>query len=138
MGTPRDIDARRYYRVAYQRLEDGALMLDKLDRPKAAVYLAGYASECILKALLLVVTPLPERAEVLRSFRGAAAHDLLGLRSRLRARCVTMPMRVAKELAYVASWSVDLRYEPGIGDRDDAQRFIAATRSILAWADERM
>jgi hypothetical protein len=58
MSTPKDIDARRYHRVAYQRIEDGSLMLDKLDRPKAAVYLSGYASECILKALLLVVTPV--------------------------------------------------------------------------------
>jgi HEPN domain-containing protein len=138
MGIPRDIDARRYYRVAYQRLEDGSLMLDKLDRPKAAIYLSGYATECILKALLLVLTPLPQRDDVLRSFRGAIAHDVLWLRDRLRVRQVAIPTVVAKELAYAASWSVDLRYEPGAGDSDDAQRFIAATRAILKWADGRI
>jgi HEPN domain-containing protein len=138
MGVPIDIDARRYYRVAYQRLEDGALMLEKLDRPKPAIYLSGYASECILKALLITATPLRERPEIVRSFRGAIAHDLQWLRERLRACGVFAPMIVAKELAYVATWSVDLRYEPGAGDRDDAQRFIASTRSVLEWADGRM
>jgi hypothetical protein len=113
-------------------------MLEKLDRPKAAVYLAGYAIECMLKALLVVVTPLPERRDVLRSFRSAQGHDLQWLGDRLRANRVSIPIAVLKELAYVASWSVDLRYEPGPGDRDDAQRFIGSTTSILNWADGRM
>jgi len=135
MGIPSDIDARRYYRVALQRLEDGSLMLDKLDRPKGAVYLTGYAAECILKTLLLVFTPARDRPALLRSFCGAVAHDIGWLRTRLTERGVSFPPLVAKELTYVASWSVDLRYEPGVGDREDAQRFIESTRSILQWAD---
>ena len=135
---PADIDARRYYRVAFQRFEDVSLMLDQLDRPKAAVYLAGYATECILKALLINATPVHDRLAILRTFRGAIAHDVLWLRERVKAARVAIPMAVAKELAYVASWSVDLRYEPGAGDRDDAQCFIASTRTILDWADRGM
>jgi len=135
MSTPKDIDARRYYRVAYQRLEDGSLMLDKLDRPKGAVYLTGYAVECILKTLLIVVTPTNGRPAVLRSFRGVVAHDIGWLRRQLNGRGVSISPTVAKELTYVASWSVDLRYEPGVGDREDAQRFIESTHSILEWAD---
>ena len=138
MGIPADINARRYYRVAYQRLEDGALMLDELDRPKPAVYLTGYAVECILKALLLSNTPSRGQAAVLQSFRGAMAHDLLWLRGRLGSVGVTVPLAVAKELAFVASWSVDLRYEPGTGDREDAQRFVTAARLILQWANRSM
>jgi HEPN domain-containing protein len=138
MGTPADIDARRYYRVAYQRLEDGWLMLDKLNRPKGAVYLTGYAVECILKALILVITPSNARTGILKSFRGALAHDLLWLRAQLLHRHIVFPLAVARELAYVASWSVDLRYEPGPGDREDAQRFIASARAVLRWADGRM
>ena len=41
MGIPADINARRYYRVAYQRLEDGALMLD----PQEYVAMAHQAQE---------------------------------------------------------------------------------------------
>jgi HEPN domain-containing protein len=138
MSTPSDIEARRYYRVAYQRFEDGSLMLDKLDRPKGAVYLTGYAVECILKALLLTTTSRNRRSDVLQSFRGTLGHDVLWLRSRLAEQGVAVPPAVAKELAYVGSWSVDLRYEPGAGDREDAHRFIASTRSILDWADRRI
>jgi len=113
-------------------------MLEKLDRPKAAIYLAGYASECILKALLLVANPLRDRSNVLRSFRGPGGHDLLWLRARLGACGISVPPAIAKELAYVASWSVDLRYEPGAGDRSDTRRFILSTQSVMAWANGRM
>src|SRR5438046_1996841 len=108
MPTPRDIDARRYYRVAYQRLEDGRLMLDRLLRSKAAVYLTGYAVECIAKALLIQVTPATKRPDVLKSFRGPRGHDLLWLRARLAERRVSIPALIAREWAYVASWSVEL------------------------------
>ncbi len=138
MGTPTDINARRYYRVAFQRFEDGSLMLDKLGRAKAAIYLTGYASECTMKALLLAVTATSQKEQMLHSFRGAIAHDLVWLRGRLRVAGVSPPALVAKEMAYVASWSVDLRYEPGPGDREDAQRFIASTRMVLEWADKRI
>jgi hypothetical protein len=138
MGTPRELESRRYYRVAYQRLEDGSLMLEKLDRPKGAVYLTGYAVECIFKAFILHASSASGRSKVLQSFRGAIAHDLLWLRGRLGEHHVGIPASVAKELVYVASWSVDIRYEPGPGDREDAQRFIDSSRRILAWADGRM
>jgi len=138
VGMPSDVDARRYYRIAYQRLEDGELMLGKLDRPKGAVYLTGYAVECILKSLLLATTPRSERGEVLRLFRGAGAHDIIWLKSQLAARGVVVPPGVASELAYVATWSVELRYQPGAGDRDEARRFLRASRAVVAWADGRM
>src|SRR5436190_1684609 len=120
MATPRDINARRYYRVAYQRLEDGRLMLHRLVRPKAAIYLTGYAVECIGKALLLEISPATKRGEVLKSFRGPGGHDLLWIRARLAQRGLAIPAMIAREWAYVASWSVELRYEPGNGDVKDA------------------
>lgn len=115
MATPLDIDARRYYRVAYQRLEDGTLMLEKLDRPKGAVYLTGYTVECILKALILAATSPNQRGAALKSFRGSIAHSLEWLRDQLAQRHIKVPAEVVRELAYVASWSVDLRYEPRAG-----------------------
>ena len=139
MSQPTDIDARRYWRVAYQRLDDGRLMRERLDRPKAAVYLAGYAVECILMALIVATTPAKDRAAVASSFRGAAGHDLARLRQRLAAeRAVHLPPGLAQAFSLVVSWSVDLRYEPGDGDRDDAVAFIAAARAIVAWADGRI
>jgi hypothetical protein len=137
MGMPKDIDARRYYRVAFQRYEDGTL-LQKINRPRAAIYLTGYSVECILKALLLVSTPTRQRADVLASFRGAVGHNIDWLREHLVNRIGRLPVREAKQLSFVSSWSTDLRYEPGPGDPDDAEAFLAAAESILNWANGRM
>jgi hypothetical protein len=107
-------------------------------RPRAAVYLTGYAIECILKALLIASTPPQHQAGVLQSFRGRTAHDLLWLRDQLAQKRVRLPVAVAREFAYLAGWSVDVRYDPGPGDREDARRFIRSAQVVLAWADGRM
>ena len=137
MALPSDINARRYYRVAYQHYEDGALLLE-LSRPRAAIYLTGYAVECMLKALLLMSTPVSERPNLLATFRGAAAHNIDWLRERLIQRIGRLPVSENRHLSLVSSWSTDLRYEPGPGDPEDAEAFLAAARSILAWANGRM
>jgi len=137
MAMPLDINARRYYRVAFQRLEDGVALLD-ISRPRAAIYLTGYAIECILKALLLMSTPAGDRAEVLATFRGAVAHNIDWLRERVIQRIGRLPVGENRYLSLVSSWSTDMRYEPGPGDPEDAESFLAAARSILAWANGRM
>ncbi len=124
--------------MAYQRLEDSRLLLEQLDRPKPAIYLAGYAIECILKALLISRTPKGDRLELLRSFRGASGHDLSRLRHRLRIVGVHAASDIAEKLSLVSSWSTDLRYEPGDGDRDDADEFLSAAKDIIDWANQRM
>ncbi len=137
MAMPLDANARRYFRVAYQRFEDGTALLG-ISRPRAAIYLTGYAVECILKALLLTSTPAGERAAVLATFRGGVAHDIDWLRERLIRRIGRLPVGENRYVSLVSSWSTDLRYEPGPGDVDDARVFLTATASILAWADGRM
>lgn len=137
MAMPADINARRYYRVAYQRLDDGTALLD-ISRPRAAIYLTGYAVECILKALLLMSTPAGERAEVLATFRGEGAHNIDWLRGQLIRRIGQLPIVEARHVSLVSSWSTDLRYEPGPGDPEDARGFLTAADSILRWANGRM
>jgi hypothetical protein len=137
MAIPADIDARRYYRVAFQRLDDGNALLS-ISRPRAAIYLTGYAVERILKALLLTTTPVGERAQVLATFRGAVAHNIEWLRDRLVQRIGRLSVDENRHVSLVSSWSTDRRYEPGPGDRDDAEAFLASADAILAWADRRM
>lgn len=137
MAMPAGLNARRYYRVAYQRFDDGAALL-AISRPRAAIYLTGYAVECIMKALLIISTPTGERADTLTTFRGAIAHNIDWLRERLVQRIGRLPVAENRYLSLVSSWSTDLRYEPGPGDVDDAKMFLAATESILAWANGRM
>src|ERR1019366_4572261 len=122
MAMPLDINARRYYRVAFQRLDDGLALLE-ISRPRAAIYLTGYAIECILKALLLMSTPAGDRAEVLATFRGAVAHNIDWLRDRVIQRIGRLPVGENRYLSLVSSWSTDMRYEPGPGDPEDAESF---------------
>lgn len=75
---------------------------------------------------------------MLTTFRGAIAHNIEWLRDRLVQRVGRLPVDENRQLSLVSSWSTDLRYEPGPGDMDDANAFLSAAESILAWADGRM
>ena len=139
MPPPPDKEALRFYRVAEQRKLDAWLILERCERRNAAVYLAGYAVECIFKALLIMETPRNQRNEVIDSFRGVAGHDLLGLRERVAQQSAKIPHEVETDIAYVSSWSTDLRYQPGeFGHATEARRFLASMDRILEWADGRL
>jgi hypothetical protein len=139
MALPREVNARRFYRAACQRLLDAEVLLGACRRSVAAVYLAGYAAvECIMKALLLAQVPPSRRPEVQHSFRGAIAHDLLWLRQRLARAGVLFPGDIAAYLSYVSRWTTDLRYEPGEIALREAQRFVSAAAHIVKWGCERM
>lgn len=137
MGMPADANARRYYRVAFQRYDDGIALLGIM-RPRAAIYLSGYAVECILKALIIVQAPPREQAHALDRFRGNAAHDIERLKVQLVDRVGHLPIALSRALSLVSSWSTELRYEPGLGDPRDAAAFLAATKLILDWANGKM
>ena len=74
VAVPSSQNARIFYRAAKQRFEDAEFLLD-VDRTTAAVYLAGYSVECILKALILTTVPRVQENNLLAMFRGARAHD---------------------------------------------------------------
>ena len=138
VATPADPNARHYWRAAHQRLLDARLIYDKLDRYTASIYLAGYAVECIMKALILARTSAGKRSAVLADFRGVVGHNLDHLRHLLGRRNVDFPPDLTRPLALVRDWSTDLRYDPGQGDRDDAAAFLDAARHIVDWCDGQM
>ena len=135
MPLPEDPYARRYLRVAHQRLDDGRLIVEQLNRPQAAIYLTGYAVECGLKSLLIERTPQGRRGAVVRSFRGASAHDLRLLRSRLLHIPIRLPRRIEQRLTFVLSWSTDLRYDPSPGDPAEADQFVASAAELVDWIE---
>ena len=138
MALPRAREARPFYQSAIQRLEDAEFLLEA-DRTTGAVYLGGYAVECMLKALILSIVPPGQRADVLDSFRGARAHDYEWLRARYRERGgPTPPMGVAKGFLLVATWSTNLRYQARATDRIVAESFLKAARDIIDWGDGRL
>jgi len=112
-------------------------MLD-MDRPKAATYLTGYAIECMMKSWLIIVTQRNRREELVDTFRGSRAHNLIWLRENLVRQGISLTPAINKALVFLSSWSTDLRYEPGVGDRDDAERFVKETEQVLEWINERI
>ena len=135
MAEPQDREARLFYRVAYQRLEDADLIRRLLRRPQTAVYIGGYAVECALKSLLLARTPAGRRAAVLATFRGGQAHDYDWLQDQLRQANVTLPNAVRDDFRLVNTWSTALRYSPASGDDDTARDFIDAAGRIVVAVD---
>lgn len=104
-----------------------------------AVYLAGYAVECMLKALILNASPKRQHASLEAGFRGKRAHDFEELRLQCkRLGSIAFPPTVSQSLAFVGTWETDLRYRPGLGSLQDAQRFLEVTKSIVSWADDHL
>ena len=138
MAMPSSVQARRFYRAAKQRFDDALLLLE-MDRTTAAVYLAGYSVECMLKALILSTVPPAQEAALLAQFRGARAHDyewLLHLYSDKGG--ARMPVSVVPHFARVNSWSTDMRYTPGTIAAHEAKAFVDAAIAIMTWADRRL
>lgn len=139
MGMPNSKEARLFYRAALERFKDAEQILDRIERTTAAVYLAGYAVECILKALILSQLPAAKRAEMVQQFRGGKAHDydwLKGVYADVGGP--NFPKAVVEAFVVVEDWGTELRYQPGVIDPDDAKSFLAAAETILDWADGRL
>lgn len=125
-------------RVAEQRLNDAQFLRDA-DRFTAAVYLAGYSVECILKALILSVVPAGREDEILKTFRGGAAHNYDHLRSQyLSEGGAAIPKDVVPHFVRVNTWTVDLRYRPGTIKEADVKLFFESVIKIIRWADGRL
>lgn len=138
MAMPSSPNARLFYRVAKQRFEDAEFLLS-VDRSTAAVYLAGYSVECILKALILASVPQAQEAEMLAMFRGVRAHDYEWLlRVYTEIGGPGFPADMIQHFARVNTWSTDMRYSPGTVALRDAKAFLDSAVKILNWGDERL
>lgn len=138
MAIPNSSDARLYYRCAFQRFEE-AEVLFKAEYTTGAVYLAGYAIECILKALVLMAVPAETRPDTMKSFRGGKAHEYEWLRSLyLTNGGARFPRDITQHFTLVNDWSTDLRYTPRTVREDDAEAFLASAVAIIRWADGRI
>jgi len=131
-------EAKRFIRASGSRFEEADFLLERSDYTTAAVYLAGYAVECILKALILVHEPKVQNLQTVASFRGQTAHSFEWLKVRLAERHVLLPPAAAKALSIVASWTTNLRYDPSVIRRGEAEQFVKAAGQLLDWAKGRL
>lgn len=141
MALPAFAEARVFYQIAKQRFEDARFLLDPgVNRTTAAVYLAGYGVECILKALVLSAIANERRRQQMRdSFTGRKAHDFGWLKKQYIDRGgAAFPTDIARNFAMVNTWTTDMRYKPGTTKRKDAEAFFGAAEKIITWADGRL
>jgi HEPN domain-containing protein len=138
MGKPSSADARLFHRCAIQRFEE-AQVLFRAGYTTGAVYLAGYGIECILKALVLTAVPEKDRTTLLRTFRGAKAHEYDWLRILYRKKGgARFPPEINQHFTLVNDWSTDLRYSPKPVRAPEAEGFLKAAEAIIHWAKGRM
>ena len=138
MPIPVSPTARLFYRVAKQRFEDAEFLLE-VKRTTAAVYLAGYSVECMLKAMVLAGVPQTQERTIAGMFRGARAHDygwLLQLYSDQGGPRV--PRQLVPHFVRVNTWSTEMRYSPGTVELREAKAFLDAAIEIINWADGRV
>jgi len=138
MSMPRSKEARLFYRAAVQRFED-ADVLRSQGRNTGAVYLAGYAVECNLKALVLAHVSSRLKEQILSEFHGNRAHNLdwLNFMCREKARLV-IPRNVNHQMLQVAAWSTNLRYESRTLSNQETEDFFRVVLVIVNWAEGRM
>jgi len=135
MAVPHSIDARLFYRCAMIRMEDAAILY-RADRNAGAVYMAGYGVECMLNALILSAVAEAIRSEVMKSFRGARAHDFDWLRGVYYSYGgARFPGTINRHYTVASNWSTDLRYSPRTLSAKEREQFLSAAEAILAWAD---
>ena len=138
MALPHAVEARLYYQAAKQRLEDARFLLAD-GRTTGSIYMAGYCIECILKAMILSGVPGAKRQEIVGSFRGAKGHDYTWLRQQyFENGGPPFPKTITKAFLFVNTWTVEIRYKPGMAKYVDAKTFLDATEEIMTFADGRM
>ncbi len=105
-----------------------------------SIYIAGYAVECGLKALILSSVPKARREALVESFRGNRAHNFNWLIELYNENGgARRPLSITKDLAFVHDeWSVNLRYVAGEKPFREAERFILSTERILEWIEGRL
>lgn len=138
MGTPLSPIPRRFYRVSYQRLAEAEVLFEA-GFYIGAVYLAGYAVECMLKTLIMNAQPEKDHEPTEAEFRGQRAHQYEWLRHRYaQTNAPGLPASISESLTFVSTWETSLRYKPGLGEPKDASRFLKEVQNILKWADSRI
>jgi HEPN domain-containing protein len=138
MANPHAREVRRFLRVALQYLGDAQLLFAHGSQTNGAVYLAGYAVECGLKALLLANIILAKQKQTVESFRGSKGHEIEWLKHQLVRNKVHIAREVADQLSRVSSWSVNLRYEAGGKGKKETENFLAAAKAVVQWAKGRL
>lgn len=126
--------SRDFQRAARQRLTTAEFLLENrynLD----AMYLAGYAIECALKALVVELTPASDRGETLKKIgSGKQMHEPEVLGGILKDLGKPIPLELVKRFRR-SGWSTALRYESGRTDTGETRGFLRTAKATQDWVE---
>ena len=126
--------SRDFQKAAAQRLTTAETLLRE-KRTLDAQYIGGYAVECSLKALIVELTPDPDKPDKLRRITaGASMHRPNVLLGELRNLGVALPLDIAKRMRRF-DWTTDLRYETGRRDTGETIGFLNTAKAIYDWVE---
>jgi HEPN domain-containing protein len=103
-----------------------------------AMYLAGYAIECSLKALILECSPSEEKTQTLKNItRGAKMHNIEILIGILKDHRRPIPLVIVKRLRK-SSWSTELRYKTGRSPTGHTRAFLKTAKAVYDWVGSQL
>lgn len=123
-------------KAALHRRKDAGVLLAQ-HRFLGAMYLAGYAIECKLKAKLIYQLRVLTLEE-LEHKMGAALriHNLEELASNLMGwKQALTQSKFKRNWSHVRVWSVTWRYDREVSDPAKAEKFIASVDEVLKWLE---
>ncbi len=113
--------------VSAERASDSHILMNQ-GRPLAAIYMAGYAVECKLKALLVSVGKVPRT-------NGPRGHDLRTLWEMAGFRLSDMP---GLRRLFLDTWATALRYECALPDGSDHQALFKGAQELASFIHVRI
>ena len=124
-------------------LEASRLLLDAsrdaaTTRNHMAIYHAGYAVECALKARFLCTQSPSQQGRVIANvYKKRVKHDLDELKLILGEEQVFLTPRMRQRLQVVKShWTAEMRYRPKLVEHTDALDVFRAAEEIARWAEK--
>jgi hypothetical protein len=137
--------------VADRRFDDAQVLRETglNARANGAIYMGGFAIECLLKAMLLDKykwledSRYPERRSATEQrmwWLCHRSHDLEAILSylpevRQKLSCGEQrgAPRLSQSLKSVCSWTIFARYSPAAADMNDARIFLDQIRELKSW-----
>ncbi len=128
--------SRDFQRAAAQRLATVQFLLENGSRYTLdAMYLAGYAIECTLKALILNCTSNEKRTDTLtRISSGKKMHNPEILAGELADLKQPIPPELKTRISRFG-WSIDLRYEYGRKDVGETRASLKTATAVFDWVE---
>jgi leucyl-tRNA synthetase len=135
--APLVITSRDFQRAAEQRFTTAEFLLEH-DRTLDALYLAGYAVECTLKALVMYLTPPATMNETFERLKSSAKmHYPEHLKEELKNLDCLLPIDLVKRLRRF-EWSTNLRYESGRRPAGEVRGYLKTAAATIEWAKGEM